>query len=392
MTKVAFLDNSFIGVEVREALAELGVETLPFESSADFFRLLGDHPDTDFALSVNFSETLQRDCREAGMTYAAWAFDSGVLGTGQTVMRGGLGDADFLFLFNSRDARDCAAVHPNTFHLPVAASGMFERPPMESGHERDVLAVMNIFTDFGGNLHDAFLSVSGREEGEGVRKAMDLMRSIIELCLEKHAAVFDRYLLDRMVMDCLRQLDVNIFNERMVRELCLHYGYALSFRQRAMLLEKLRDAGVRADVYGKCDGLETALGGSSVSLRGVADYKTLPALYNASKININLNQVSNLDSVPQRIFHLLASGSFALSSHSDELAGSFTPGKHLDTFRDFDEMIDKISYYLSHEDERLRIARAGHEEFMRNHRMAARLAFIIGKCARPAAMDEDVFS
>ena len=41
-------------------------------------------------------------------------------------------------------------------------------------------------------------------------------------------------------------------------------------------------------------------------------------------------------------------------------------GVHLDVYTDYEELVSKIQYYLSHSKERERIAKAGHEFFLEN--------------------------
>ena len=55
----------------------------------------------------------------------------------------------------------------------------------------------------------------------------------------------------------------------------------------------------------------------------------------------------------------------------------FQDGVHLAWFKDAEECLDKVAYYLKHEDERRRIAAAGHELVQRRHRYQDRVANIL---------------
>jgi hypothetical protein len=52
-------------------------------------------------------------------------------------------------------------------------------------------------------------------------------------------------------------------------------------------------------------------------------------------------------------------------------------GEHFDSFETLDELEDKVAYYLSHDDERERIARDGHEWALSHHTYDHRAAQII---------------
>ena len=99
----------------------------------------------------------------------------------------------------------------------------------------------------------------------------------------------------------------------------------------------------------------------------VVDYvKELPKLYYLSKINLNCTVPSIESGVPLRIFDIMGSGGFMLSNAQPEIPELFQVGRDLDVFHNFEEMVDKVRFYLTHEDIRLRIAMHGYET-VRNH-------------------------
>jgi len=54
-------------------------------------------------------------------------------------------------------------------------------------------------------------------------------------------------------------------------------------------------------------------------------------------------------------------------------------------YSDADDLAEKIGYYLSHDDERERVRRAGYERFLRDHTMLARLEAIFSRVLRGSA-------
>jgi len=74
-------------------------------------------------------------------------------------------------------------------------------------------------------------------------------------------------------------------------------------------------------------------------------------------LNISLNGDLNL-----RVFEILAAGGFLLTDRLGKDSGLyklFTPGEHFEDFADVEEAKEKISYYLKHPKEAMRIRRAG---------------------------------
>jgi len=85
-----------------------------------------------------------------------------------------------------------------------------------------------------------------------------------------------------------------------------------------------------------------------------------------SKIILNITN-SNFYSVETglnlRVFEVLAAGGFLLTDHYEEIAGLFEIGKEIETYSSASELKEKVEYYLSHEEERMKIAAAGKKKF-----------------------------
>lgn len=68
-----------------------------------------------------------------------------------------------------------------------------------------------------------------------------------------------------------------------------------------------------------------------------------------------------------RIFRVLGCGGFVLSESTEGLEGLYEPGKEIECFSSFNELVEKIKYYLAHEEEREKIAQAGYQRSARDH-------------------------
>lgn len=83
-----------------------------------------------------------------------------------------------------------------------------------------------------------------------------------------------------------------------------------------------------------------------------------------SKIVFN---ITIKDDINMRTFETLATKSFLLTNWIPTLGELFEDGKHLVTYKTYDEMIEKAHYYLEHEDEREKIVQQGYERFINLH-------------------------
>ena len=87
-------------------------------------------------------------------------------------------------------------------------------------------------------------------------------------------------------------------------------------------------------------------------------------IYRKSRIVFNTAAV---DDINMRCFEATATGSFLLTENIPTLSECFEDGVHLVTYDNMDDAIEKAKYYLEHEDEREKIARAGMEHTLANH-------------------------
>ncbi len=76
-----------------------------------------------------------------------------------------------------------------------------------------------------------------------------------------------------------------------------------------------------------------------------------------------------------RLFHAIGTGTLALNEHCPEFDDMFDVGREIITFEfgDVDGFRDKLAWYVSHDTERERIARAGYERGLTQHTWLARI-------------------
>ena len=113
--------------------------------------------------------------------------------------------------------------------------------------------------------------------------------------------------------------------------------------------------------------------------KGAAIYgDEISKLFAVSKIHLNFLREQNSDSNNVRSFEIPGFGGFLLTQRSKEQSEDlFIEGKEIACFESVDELKEKIAYYLRHDDERLEIARRGHERAVREHQAIHRLARVV---------------
>ena len=76
---------------------------------------------------------------------------------------------------------------------------------------------------------------------------------------------------------------------------------------------------------------------------------------------------ANRDTYTDRSFEIPATRAFMLAERSSEHALLFDEGEEIACFESADELVQNVRYYLAHEDERARIAAAGHRRLLAGH-------------------------
>lgn len=106
---------------------------------------------------------------------------------------------------------------------------------------------------------------------------------------------------------------------------------------------------------------------------------TVPALFRRSQINLGFTRIVGDDpdqpgqtQVKLRDFEVPLAGGFYLVEHVPEYESLFTPGVEVETWKTPRELVSKIRHYLTHDDERRKIAAAGERRARAEHTWAHR--------------------
>jgi len=87
---------------------------------------------------------------------------------------------------------------------------------------------------------------------------------------------------------------------------------------------------------------------------------------NSAKIDLVFLSNLNNDTYTRRCFEIIAAKKFMLSDYSDDLNSMFESGKEADYFKNSDELIEKIKYYLANNEKREEIAKAGYNRLIKD--------------------------
>ena len=132
------------------------------------------------------------------------------------------------------------------------------------------------------------------------------------------------------------------------------------------LVKFLKDRGIKVEAYG--------LGWPN----GVVSFDKLVEIYSRSKIALSFSDswgIGKFD-LPGRDFEVPLIGSLYMNESNEKIANYYVPDKEIVLYKDRDDLVEKIKYYLEHDEERDMIAKAGRERALRDHTWEKRFDYI----------------
>ncbi len=313
----------------------------------------------DFVFSFNYFPIISLACKKADMQYVSWVYDSPyVLLYSYTVLYPGnricLFDKDQYLEFQN-------AGIPTVYYLPLAAnterlSGMtdyaaFAKTPWSN--RTDLAFIGSLYTE----KHQFY---------QRLTKITPYTRGYLEGIMAAQKQIygfnFIQELLTQDILDDLMQALPMQPDPSGVESLEYLYAQYVINRQitateRTELLT-LVGSHFPFDLY--TPDQEVALPGA-VNHGPVDYYDFAPYVFKNAKINLNFSLRSIKSGIPLRAFDILGAGGFLITNYQADFADCYTAGEDFVYYENKEDLLDKIQYYLEHEDERVAIAKHGFE-------------------------------
>lgn len=96
-----------------------------------------------------------------------------------------------------------------------------------------------------------------------------------------------------------------------------------------------------------------------------------------SKIALNTLHMGEVESANVRVFEIAGIGAFQLTAYRKGLEELFVIGKEIETYSSYEELIEKIDFYLKNDKKRIEIAKNGYRRAITDHTYEVRLKKLI---------------
>lgn len=304
----------------------------------------------ELCMSFNYFPIIASICNVVGIPYVSWVYDSPHLTLfSRTIFY----STNYIFHF---DRSACEMLREqgvsHCFHLPLAVDGEAFRRKLRggSGIERDVSFVGSFYT----NQFNYFDQI--KEWEEYARAECLALVEAQKFCYQEER-IRSRISSDT-VEKLVRVADLKLsdkYHERPLDMAVMTLQKKVTVEERRELLSAVSKQ-FETSIYTNSDVHKIPY----VRSRGTVDYLTqMPKVFAGSRINLNITLRSIESGMPLRTLDIMACGGFLLSNYQPELAEYFEEGKELVLFYSKEDCLDKIAYYLDHEEERVQIAEAG---------------------------------
>lgn len=315
----------------------------------------------DLVITVNYFPIISNECQRRNIRYVSWCCDSPI----STMYNESVfNEVNTIFTFDKWNQIEFEDKGAPVYYLPLCADTqrvdriIEERKELKEKFSHDVVFIGSMYNK---NLYD-----------EVYDNFTDYEKGYFDAALKMQVQVYGDYLLDE-VLDAKMMTDINRHfilakSDKSFQDLSLTFSttvlsYKIAQLERQQVLAKLAEK-FNVDIYTDDDKYEYA----RVNKHGTVDYwDEAPVIYRNSKINLNLTLRSIRTGIPLRVWDILAAGGFCLTNYQPELLMYFENGKDLVIFESVDDLVQKIGYYLEHEDERKAIAENGYRKVKKLH-------------------------
>lgn len=356
--RVELLTNPIINPEEEPEYVERLVSRLRVESY-------------DFLLSINYFPVLSESCKIAGIPYVSWTCDSPLIAMHHNSI---FHSGNYLFLFDQTDYemfRSFGLQH--IYYLPLGT-------PFSSSDIMQKTDPRYYDVSFVGSLYEK------NSYDQIAPKLPPFLAGYLECALEAQMQIAGGNLFYRLLtpeicteLESITQYQkaTDSFSDLRLLFATTILGFKAASLQRCRTLNKLSLALRQQKAESTTVHLFTNDRASTLPLvdrHGPVDYHSeMPEIFHQSKINLNFTIPNIQTGLPLRIWDVLGSCGFLLTNAQAEISNFLEAGTDLETFESTEECIEKVIFYLQHEEARSRIARHGFQTVRANHTCRHRL-------------------
>ena len=317
----------------------------------------------DFVFTWNYLPVVSIACNVCKTPYAAWIYDSPLKALWHCTV---VSPYNYIFIFDKADYIELKSKGINTvYYLPLAAN--VERYDTYEGNE-EIEEAYQIPISFIGSIYTENKFTLYR----GLNYLDDYARGYVDGLMMAQKRVYGNLLMEDMltpdIIEKMKEIyggggnpDDSFSYEKYIGQVVLPRYITATERQEVLSLVSERYP-CYLYTHRKTPSLPHVINRGSA-----ANFKEACYIFRYSKINLNITLRSIRTGIPLRAFEIIGSGGFLLTNYQEDFLDCFEPGVDYVYYVSYDDLLEKIDYYLTHEEERVQIARNGYEKAKKYH-------------------------
>lgn len=116
---------------------------------------------------------------------------------------------------------------------------------------------------------------------------------------------------------------------------------------------------------------------SNITQKSCPPAEQTASCFQNSKINLLVTPREIQNGVPVQAMDIMGAGGFLLTNHQNDFPDLFEPGTDYVYYESEEDMLQKVTYYLAHDDERNAIAAHAHQKLQKEHIFSLRIQQMI---------------
>ena len=341
-------------------VVEWSLRPTDYDNDLEFVRQLKkkiEEEQIDMVFSFDFIPVISRCIKEkneqdnAGLIYISWIYDCP-----HTTLFSpyAMYEKNYIFVFDKAQYNKLWGLgYTNVYHMPLAVNTDRLNKQLQLP---DRIGQGDIKVSFIGSLYE-------NNFYDKVNYLPEYIRGYVSGVMESQKKLYGCNIVDALL------------DEGIMREVGKYVSAPLGAGYKAGLRELFADMinakitsderismlGEVADIYGLtlCTGSDKKLVPSAKHVGYVSYEDEMPKIFRDSAININITLRSIESGIPLRALDIMGAGGFLLSNYQPELAEYFEDGREVVLFGSEEDLIEKIGYYLEHDELRREIAYNG---------------------------------
>lgn len=317
----------------------------------------------EFVFSFNYFPVAAMACKASRIKYVSWVYDSPFIQLySQTVFY----ETNRIFIFDKGTCIDLLNKGvKHVYYLPMAADtayydGVIQEAMIPKRYRTDISFVGSLYSE---TKHQLFRHLDELDQ---------YTKGYLDAVMQAQKMVYGQMFLE----ECLTPEIV-----RSMQTVCPIYAqgdgiesaewvfanYFLARKVTAMERNEIME------LLSKDFSLSLFTGESTPHLKNLRNqgkvdyYSEAPLVFNNSKINLNISLRSILTGIPLRAFDIMGCGGFLLTNYQADYLDLFTPGEDFVFYESQEDLVDKVSYYLEHDNQRRQIAENGYHKVKAAH-------------------------